>query len=108
MASSPAIPNTAPGASSDESNTTFEMLFAPERDRRPLIIHKPVNSRKNRPSWARDNKSMMRHLLGKGVVRRLRIAYLYWQANWTAKQIADEIGLTVGAIQKAIQRMNGT
>jgi DNA-directed RNA polymerase specialized sigma subunit len=65
---------------------------------------KLTNARKNRPGWAKDDKSFMQHVLGPSLVRRIRIAYLYWRQNWTAREIAEELGCSVNAVKQVIKR----
>ena len=71
----------------------------------PAIYYKPLNARRNRPARAETDKSLLLHLMDAKFLRRLRIAYLYWRENKPAKDIAEELGLSLYTVKHVIQRL---
>jgi DNA-directed RNA polymerase specialized sigma24 family protein len=69
---------------------------------------KPVNNRRNRPTWAMDELQLMRKCIGKRHMVRFTVAQFYWRENKTAQEIADILGMTLGAVEKTIQRLART
>lgn len=86
-----------------------------EQESEPRVIsdyseferHKFVDSRKKRPAWAKDAHSLMQHVLSPSLVRRWKIAYLYWLQNRTARDIAEEMGISTQAVKDVLRRMRG-
>jgi DNA-binding MarR family transcriptional regulator len=53
-----------------------------------------------------DEQQLMLKCIGKRHVQRFTIAQLYWRENRTAQEIANTLGLTLGAVEKIIQRLS--
>ena len=70
-----------------------------------LLLHKPVNNRKNRPQWAMDKKELILHCIGERHLLRYKIAVMYWRHNMSAKDISTDLCMTLGAVEKIIQRL---
>ena len=69
--------------------------------------NKPVDSRKNRPAWAQTEQALMRHLLSPSLLRRWQIALRYWLQNRTAREIAEEMGISLQAVKDVLRRLKG-
>ena len=119
----PNIPPPPPPPNNDDEVCTpspvplsFAGLPAPAQEPAPgapplianysdLQRHKSVNSRKNRPAWANNEQALMQHVLSNSMVRRWTIAYLYWLRNWTAREIAAELGMSTQAVKDVLRRL---
>lgn len=69
------------------------------------LIHKPVNSRKARPSWALNDRLLMLKCVGKHSTNRFQIAQMYWQKNMTASDIAIALDMRVNAVELVLFRL---
>ncbi len=69
--------------------------FQVKRQRRP---------RKHIPEWAMDDRSLRLAILFPAL-RRYRIAYLYWHLGLSAKEVAEEIGITQGSVESVIHNL---
>jgi hypothetical protein len=65
----------------------------------------PLKSRRTRPAWAKDDRSLMLKVLGQKVVRRWNIARMYWRENKTAREIASELQTTERAVKNILNRI---
>ena len=70
-----------------------------------LLLHKPVNNRKNRPQWAMDKKELILHCIGERHLLRYKIAVMYWRHNMSAKDISTDLCMTLDAVEKIIHRL---
>lgn len=66
---------------------------------------KPVNNRRSRPAWAMDEKERMLRCVGTRAARRFRIATMYWCDNKSARDIASELGITLGSVELILHRL---
>jgi hypothetical protein len=69
------------------------------------LVYKLVDNRKNRPVWVMDDAQLMLHCIGERHMLRYQIAIKYWRENKSAREIAAELGMTLGAVEKIIQRL---
>ena len=67
--------------------------------------HKPVANRRIRPALVMDNKAFMLHCVGKRAFLRHTIGLMYWRENKSARDIATDLNMTLGAVEKIIQRL---
>jgi len=56
------------------------------------------------PEWATSNAGLMQKVLAPAL-RRLRVCHLYFRCGWNAREISEEMGLSVGAVQQIIHRL---
>jgi len=70
-----------------------------------VLSLKPVNNRKNRPAWVMDDKQLMLRCIGARHTLRYTIALMYWRQNMTASAISCELKMSLGAVEKIIQRL---
>lgn len=83
--------------------------FGPKLATSPdLALQKPAHA-KRRPAWTMSDNALMWRVIGKNnsLQRRWRIAFLYWRRNWTAKEIAADLGCSIGAVKMVLQRIRG-
>src|SRR4051794_38626366 len=66
---------------------------------------KPANNRKNRPALILDRNILMLTCIGTQATTRYKIAVMYWHENKSAPEIATELGLSVEAVKKIVQRV---
>ena len=66
---------------------------------------KVADTRSERPAWAASQHSIALHIIGASKLRRVQVALMYWRMNWTAQEIADHLGVSVGSIKQIIFRM---
>ena len=74
-------------------------------DARSRVQVKTTQTRKSRPLWARDDKSLMSRVIGDRLLRRWTIARMYWRENKTARDIAKHLHITVNAVECVINRL---
>ena len=70
-----------------------------------IQVHRVRRPQKKIPAWAQSESTMRAHIL-KPALRRYRIAYLYYLANLSAREIAEELDSTPGAINSVIHFLN--
>lgn len=66
---------------------------------------------KHTPAWVKDRALFDRVIAARPyarakLVKWLRIIYLYYTCDWRAKDVAEEMGLTTGAIKQCVYEMN--
>lgn len=66
---------------------------------------KPVNNRSTRPTVAMDDRAFMLLCVGKGPMLRYKVGLMYWRENKSAREIATSLNMTLGAVEKIIQRL---
>ena len=67
--------------------------------------------RKDIPQWVQDVAILRRVLMGHPQAERLapkwaRIVYLYYFKQYTAKDVAETMGLTEGSVKRTIHQLN--
>ena len=72
------------------------------------LHHKTVNNRKCRPEWVMDDQQLMLRCVGERHMLRYKIALMYWRQNMSARAISEALSLSLGAVEKVIQRLAKT
>jgi hypothetical protein len=72
------------------------------------LASKLTEARESRPTWAINIDLLTRHIVGDLKYRKLCIAHRYWLLNQTAREIANDIGISLEAVQNIIYRLQKT
>lgn len=67
-------------------------------------VRKIRRPRKDCPEWVANEESFRRALF-LPAIRRYRIAYLYWRCGWSAREVAEELGITTNAVEQAVKKL---
>lgn len=86
----------------DDSSKEFKGDWIPDG----FQIKKVRRPKKKVPKWARSQSGIAAHVLGKKGLIKLRIAYLYWMAGLSAREIAESIKKSEKHIRLVIYRLN--
>ncbi len=68
-------------------------------------IRKPRHPRKHIPQWALDDHSLRMTIIFPAL-RRYRIAYLYWHLGLSAREVAQEIGISRSSVDNVIHKLS--
>ena len=60
--------------------------------------------RKDIPEWANNDEKLRRRIFGPAL-RRYRIAYLYWRCGWNAREVAEELNISLTAVESTIKKL---
>lgn len=71
----------------DDSSQEFKGDWIPDG----FQIKKVRRPKKKTPKWATSQATLAMHVLGREGRLRLRVAYLYWMAGLSAREIAESI-----------------
>lgn len=69
------------------------------------LQNKPTNNRRNRPTWALNDKALMLKCVGARATQRFNIAQMYWQQNMTALDIATALDLKPNTVEVILCRL---
>lgn len=84
----------------DQSSEEFKGDWIPEG----FQVKKVRRPRKNIPLWANSDKKLKMRIFSPAM-RRYRIAYLYWRVGMSAREVADDVGATINAVECVIKEL---
>lgn len=91
-------------------NRTALLKLMDRADAARLQVIKRTRHPKRVPAWLRDRALFDRVIANRPyakakLVKWLQIIYLYYICDWRAKDVAEELGLTVSAVKQCLYRM---
>lgn len=93
-------------------STRRKLLTLMDRaDAERIQVVKYTKYPKKIPDWVLDKKLFSKMILGRPYSKAklnkwLKIIYLYYTCDYRAKDVAEEMGMSLGAIEKVLQRLN--